>query len=489
MHYGAESPVFNAFELTIRKLTNGAVAPNGVNAEFCSGCHAPTSKGRGELPDYVSESTARPLTESFSEVSRDGVSCDMCHTVKGPDLAGSLLGDGVANLALRFSPSEQKRGPIEAPQLSESAHPAVGDPYFSSSAFCGSCHDVRVPRPDLVTGEPFQRLENLFTEWQEGPYATANNPHGTPVSCQDCHMSLYPLAPPGTYAQAPAADVEGAPVRKHTNHAFTAVSMPLVDDPRFPHTDSQETDAWGFPLGQEARREQMLRAACTLTLEGTPAEVQEDAAVLPIKVVVTNVGAGHRVPAGFSQERQVWVELVVQDDAGLIYASGTLHDKAHPETGELAPDGRLHDEDLEDRHYDIDLATFETHYRRGPDYDQRPEGVNLGLMNFQNEFIRLRPDGSWEPVLNPLLADHMKNTNSLDMLVPKVVPYDVPLTRPPVGKVRVEARLRFRAFPPEFLRFLAQREPDLVTEATVDRNTIVDMASAARTVKVVPSSP
>ncbi len=476
MHYGAESPVFNAFELTVRKLTEGAVAPNGANANFCSDCHAPASRSGSELPDYTSAAAARPVRQDLSEVSRDGVSCDVCHTVKGPNLEASLLGDGIANLSLLFEPSPIKRGPLE--NAIQSDHPAVGDPYFTSSEFCGSCHDVRIPRPDPVTGESFQRLENLFTEWQTGPYATSDNPFGKAVSCQDCHMSLYPLEAPGTYAQAPAAT--GGPVRRHTNHAFTAVSLPLTDNARFPNTNSSDLDGFGFPLGQQERREQMLQAACTLTLEGTPETVSADATTLPIRVVVTNVGAGHRVPSGFSQERQMWVELIVEDEAGVLYESGTLHDRAHPDTGEFQPDGRLDDEDLEDRHYDLNLETFESHYEPGPDVDQRPFGVNLGIMNFQNEFIRIREDGSWEPVLNPLLADHMKNSNSLDMLKPKTVPYDIPLSRPLQGKVRVRARLRFRAFPPEFLRFLAVREPGLVTEDTVDRNTIVDMASASQ---------
>jgi hypothetical protein len=485
MHYGAESPVFNAFELTVRKLTNGAVGPNGTNPNFCTGCHAPTTLTTNELPDYVSEATARPASEFLSPVARDGVSCDVCHSVSGPDRVHSFLEDGIANFFNDTATTETKRGPIGDP-LETEAHGSEGDDYFSSSQFCGACHDVRVPKADLVTGEPFQRFENLFTEWREGPYATTQNPYGEVVSCQDCHMSLFPLTEPGVYGQALTADVPGAAVRKHTNHAFTAVSLPLVaDDPRFPSTLSEERDAWGYPLGQQARRAQMLEAACTVTLEGTPAAIDSSASVLPVKVVVTNVGAGHKVPAGFSQERQVWVELIVRDEAGVIYESGVLHDKAHPETGELEPDGRLDDEDLEDLHFEIDPATFDTHATPGPDHNQREQGVNLGLANFQNRFIRIRSDGSWEQILNPLLADHCDNSQSLEMLVPRVVPYDIPLTRPLVGKVEVSARLRFRAFPPEFLRFLAMREPELVTEEHVDRNTIVDMASAFGRVAVV----
>jgi hypothetical protein len=54
------------------------------------------------------------------------------------------------------------------------------------------------------------------------------------------------------------------------------------------------------------------------------------------------------------------------------------------------------------------------------------------------------------------------------------------------GPLHVIAQLRFRPFPPRFLRTLAQARPDLVSEDTVDRNRIVDMAEADRSVAVAP---
>ncbi len=67
---------------------------------------------------------------------------------------------------------------------------------------------------------------------------------------------------------------------------------------------------------------------------------------------------GHRLPAGFSQERTVYVQLAVTDDNGfLLYQSGYLVDKPHPNTGEMAPDGNLDDEDLEHLHAVVDPGT------------------------------------------------------------------------------------------------------------------------------------
>ncbi|MHC5112465.1 MAG: hypothetical protein ACYTHJ_21610, partial [Planctomycetota bacterium] len=118
--------------------------------------------------------------------------------------------------------------------------------------------------------------------------------------------------------------------------------------------------------------------------------------------------------------------------------------------------------------------------------NQRPD-VNLGLVNFQNAFIVVHEDGTREEVFNPLIATTIDNSRSLPMLEPRTVRYDVPLPqRDMAGNITVTATLRYRAFPPEFLRVLAIREPQLVTEDIVDRNTIVDMASAQQIITINP---
>ena len=87
-------------------------------------------------------------------------------------------------------------------------------------------------------------------------------------------------------------------------------------------------------------------------------------------------------------------------------------------------------------------------------------------------------------MLNPLEANAMDNSHSLPILEPVTVRYDIELPRAVRGQLEVRARLRYRSFPPDFLRFLAQREPQLVSEDTVDRNTIVDMTGVLATIPV-----
>ncbi|KPJ95286.1 MAG: hypothetical protein AMJ55_04195 [Gammaproteobacteria bacterium SG8_15] len=234
----------------------------------------------------------------------------------------------------------------------------------------------------------------------------------------------------------------------------------------------------------------MLKAAATMNVN-VPESVTAGA-VLPIAVDVTNVGAGHNIPSGFSQERQMWIELIVTDaNGGEVYKSGYLIDSAHPETGEMTPDGSLDDEDLQNYTVTLDpVVGNNIGMTHGPDYNQRHDGVNLGLVNFGNEFISY-DDTTGEEVEEflPFAAEHMNNSISIPPLETRTNTYDVPLPADVEGPITIRARLLFRAFPPRFLRFLAEQtaEFDLIDEALVDRNKIVEMVGPKTvTVIVIP---
>ena len=479
MAYAATSPVMSALETVGNRLTGGAFAAGGESALACQGCHSPIGVARGEFPTFE-ESEGRPLGEFASDTAARGLTCDFCHQISGPDHAGSLGGDGIANAAFLLAVGDTKFGPFDDPFPNE-FHEGERSDYLRSSEFCGTCHDVRLGGQDAKTGEPFLRLEDAFTEWKESPYATTDNPFGRVTSCQDCHMSAFPYEPPGTYVTDLAANFPGAQPRSVSSHYFTGVDVALVD---FPGQDGDEIDGHGFPVAQSVRRRDLLRATCDFELE-SPAAVAPGTD-LRLEVAITNVGAGHNVPTGFSQERQMWVELIVRDGAGeLLYETGTLRDSAHPETGELAPDGNLDDEDLRNLVGTIDPVTLEADLVPGPDHDERP-GRNRGLKNFGNEFKRIAPDGTEEEVFVPFLANHMDNGHSIPPLETARVLYDVPVPAAAVGPISVETRLRFRAFPPRFLRTLSAARPDLIDEALVDRNRIVDMAEAEASIALAP---
>jgi hypothetical protein len=251
---------------------------------------------------------------------------------------------------------------------------------------------------------------------------------------------------------------------------------------------------------------------------------------------------GHRFPAGFSQERTTYVQLSVTDSNGFVlYQSGYLVDKPHPDTGELAPDRNFDDEDIEHLHAVVDTGKhtstyttgtgnnggnnliFETGPDDGPDarvYVGAPEGLVL----FRNELIHIflpgdpigRIDATGAPVkaqgvhfeetFNAALSDSVDNFRSLQPLHPRTYTYEIQLpTQQQLqaigvtiqGPLHVHAQVNYEHFPPLFLRFLASvtgasgptgNNLNLVDEKRIDTflKNVENIASDDATVTVTP---
>lgn len=279
-------------------------------------------------------------------------------------------------------------------------------PYLKSSQFCGSCHDVRLfplLGNEPVHGEPFYRLENLYTEWFISPLNLhpdeqgsssdpteqwIDNPYRNPdgsakrLVCQDCHLSLYPYAPPGVFPgeythpgecdQSGRCGLEAAtggarsnltiPRRSRvTTHNMTGpdiglgklspteaivgtmgVELPIQTGRNDLSTSTifsgeQNDPVYDLPMDLDSRRLRLLKTTVTTSMAGTPEMLDRGEAncdmeemvvdydgnlvpnshygqcALPVKAWAMNVNGGHRVAAGFSQERQIWMELTVED--------------------------------------------------------------------------------------------------------------------------------------------------------------------------------
>ena len=384
MAYSLLSPAYNAMEATLMRISGGALRSGGALDAFCSGCHGLNSHHEGQQR----EREGLNREQAWDPVS-GGISCESCHRAHPP---------GAVSVPPALALSGDKLGPGEAPEASP-AHGYRGDPaaraWLRSAEFCAQCHDVRPPIRDQSTGEPFGRLEDLFSEWARSPWGRAEHPlnplRGVPgieglhegreaagevISCQDCHMSLYPYrrledrvsyrdhfapVPPETlrrkadklYPVGYAATGALGALRRVSSHSFAGASQPLTPfplpggDPRWWETPSEafyrgarsgardaadadadeapssweawrraeaaRRDAWGHPLRSFERRRDLLRAAATLSLDALPAEAPREAP-LRLDLWVENTGAGHNFPAGFSQERELWIALTVIDE-------------------------------------------------------------------------------------------------------------------------------------------------------------------------------
>ncbi len=492
-----------------------------------------------------------PPAGSGPSLGASGITCDMCHNLQGPDLQRSLQGDGFANNSIVYNHTIEKVGPFAQPvQVKGNFHVSDNDPkkiaFLRSGAFCNACHDVRVPAAapgdlqhleyDVNTGNQgvnYYRLENLSTEWQLGAYNSTNNPFGKVIRCQDCHMSNFPYGGNSTYqvgdlsitSPTPAlffsnyAAVPGVstannfPLQKRAvvNHHFSGVDVPLLYPSElqarlgsdYPDPYQPGVDEYGIPNALAQRRQDLLDAAVRVSLSKTDPNAQLGQ-TFTVRAECVSL-SGHRFPAGFSQERTGYLQLSVTDDNGfLLYQSGYVVDKPHPEVGVAQPNGNLDDEDLEHVHAIVDPGNhnrdqtkpypagstanaghtnqlFEVGPDDGPD-SRVYFGNNEGLVLFRNELTRVftpgqslgRKDANGNPIVattphyeetfSAALANTVDNYRSLQPLVPRTFNYDITLptqqelTEMGVSSIKaplhVHAQVNYEHFPPLFLRFL-----------------------------------
>jgi hypothetical protein len=120
-------------------------------------CHAPTTLLTGD------DGLQQPL-------SREGITCDFCHTIKDVDLQR-------AGHPFNLAPGDIKRGPFEHSEAV--GHGTAYSPlHKASSLLCASCHQF--------TNAAGVAVLNTYDEWREGPYPARG------VTCQDCHMAPVP---------------------------------------------------------------------------------------------------------------------------------------------------------------------------------------------------------------------------------------------------------------------------------------------------------
>lgn len=256
---------------------------DGLTDDYCTRCHTPIGVLSGEVPPIGLDNP------KLSEISKNGVFCDFCHSVNGST--------GIGNGAFTVSPDGIKRGPHE--DSKSPYHETAFSDLHTKAEFCGMCHDVYHP----VNGHP---IETTYTEWKEGPYNTGDSE--TTTYCQDCHMT------PGItqFEANPGKSASMGPERDHIyTHYFVGGNVAV---PGLLESDAHKKMA-----------EERLKSAAKVELDVSDSKAGEEA---EIKVSVTNVGAGHKLPTGLTEAREVWIEVVATDSSGkeIFHAGGLDED-------------------------------------------------------------------------------------------------------------------------------------------------------------------
>jgi hypothetical protein len=252
---------------------------------YCAACHNPIGLMQGEVDasaaarapdDGAAAYEARRLGVSLPISARaaEGVTCAVCHLATDAADPGA---NGVLRLdAQAVALSDHALGRLSLRAVPEAHRQALMRESIQSAELCGSCHNLRSPDGTLA-------LEPTFDEWKASPYAARG------VTCQDCHMPA-----------AAARRVDSAlpePIAAHGGIPGAPSSLPAL-----------------------ASDTTLLRSAAALdvTVLGGDAE-------LNATITVTNRGAGHYLPTGADDLRQVWLEAIVRDASGaVVWSTGRL---------------------------------------------------------------------------------------------------------------------------------------------------------------------
>ncbi|TLD40206.1 MAG: cytochrome c family protein [Candidatus Jettenia ecosi] len=290
-----KNPLFQALYNLGKKTAEGESQKR--NIESCVRCHFPIGHSAGDAN--------LPLDDE-----KGGVICDFCHSVRATTGIGNapyILSPGNAAAmegGIKYGPFKDSPETIHGSQYSE---------LHTRSEFCGGCHDVSHAGNDLP-------IEQTYTEWRQGPYNT-NDPETT-VHCQDCHMRQRPGFPSTGSTERPdnpglaSPEIMGGKKRPHIwTHYFVGGSVSQISLP--PNSEVQPQMAID-----------RLKNAATLEVVANPDAKKGD--ILKFQVNIKNTGAGHYIPTGLTELRQMWLETSVTDaEDKIVYQSGKVDEKGN----------------------------------------------------------------------------------------------------------------------------------------------------------------
>lgn len=294
MHSQAlNDPVFRAAtKLFITEVENEG---ERADAEHCIACHNPIAYRSGEISGTSAD------YDNTNEVTKFAISCDLCHTI-------SEIVE-IHNAAFNTDPGNgpddpgTKRGPRK--DAEPLYHEAAYSDIHVSPEICGACHNAT----HLSYGT---KLEGTYDEWYDSPY-NADDPSDV-VPCQDCHMRQTKGNPATGMTERPDYPGRSTPMGKERPHIYRH---------NISGANAYIPQILGFPERAERAVERLQHAAIMEIIETG----EKSGGQWGFTVRVRNEGAGHQLPTGVSEFRQMWIELTVTDsDGAVVYTSGVLND-------------------------------------------------------------------------------------------------------------------------------------------------------------------
>ena len=281
--------------------------------QWCMGCHNPsavttglTKSGhrmdRNFLANGLFEQGAKTLQDDLKHHRNsrleEGVSCVACHRITKVDSQGNASYTLDLNRKkYTFEESKTDLGQWFSQKFINSKPDIHKQSYskeiYKKSSYCASCHDETSPQ----TGK---QIVSTFKEWEKSPYNDPKNPKKH-KDCIDCHMTYLE---DGKFAPLKGTSTDGGEIKKDVKvHYFSGSNYFLSG------------------LRNKDHKEQ------TIQLLRTSAKLDVDIKNNQLIVGVKNIGAGHHLPTGVSDFRELWLDITLKDrDSKIVFSSGKLKD-------------------------------------------------------------------------------------------------------------------------------------------------------------------
>lgn len=199
-----------------------------------------------------------PPEPGSGSMADEGVNCDVCHSIVG------FAGDTPFNFNYLMQPGDTKWGGREG--MESPHHETARSDFIQTTEFCGTCHNEASPWGVWV--------KSTQLEYAAGPYPAMG------ITCHDCHVPR---------AQGQISLMSEGPIDDMRQHLFHGA-----------HHQSKLAGVIEMVLWPEA----------PYAFPGEPVQ---------IGLALFNAKAGHKVPSGSAEERQLWVTVEAVDADGNRY--------------------------------------------------------------------------------------------------------------------------------------------------------------------------
>ena len=426
--------------------------------EVCSRCHAPMAAPTlpspdGEVLTFLRDDHAK------AGLSKDGVSCTVCHQISGENLGTNTSFTG----GFLFNRNSEIYGPHAAPvtmpmQRHVGFTPMKAD-HILSSAMCATCHTVITESFDKRGSATHMELHEQvpYLEWRNSIFNDEVDSNKTTArSCQSCHV--------------PQSDVDGNAISSKLAHNPSGRDFPFLR-PRAPygrHTfaggnvfmtqllrDNRQllkiaTPSEAFDRVVEESRRMLQQGTAKLSVISRPLE----SSATRITVKIENL-SGHKFPTAYPS-RRAWLEFVVRDHQGsIVFESGRVNESGQICDGQGRPIATEIAGGPTQPHFDLitnsnQVQIYETFMQ---DSDEKLTFALLRGSRFKKD-NRLLPQGwsnkhphaeATQPIGISGDDDFLAGMDSVD--------YELPL---PSGRYKIEVRLLFQSLSSRYVAELLE---------------------------------